>query len=173
MQNNSNERYVREKLSTDIDAIISGKYNQNDDVMIRKNTPTILVEHGIKNLPMLMNQNHIKSNILSKTKAKKLGIFNKDNNYHNIGKQAFLKSIVTEVQNEKGEYVIIPVYLETRGNYNNVSIETNKIKTIYGKKDIKDFVDRTIQDDINNIIYLIKDKSKRRLITTTGLQLSN
>ena len=93
MQNNSNERYVREKLSTDIDAIISGKYNQNDDVMIRKNTPTILVEHGIKNLPMLMNQNHIKSNILSKTKAKKLGIFNKDNNYHNIGKQAFLKSI--------------------------------------------------------------------------------
>ena len=50
MQNNSNERYVREKLSTDIDAIISGKYNQNDDVMIRKNTPTILVEHGIKNL---------------------------------------------------------------------------------------------------------------------------
>ena len=81
--------------------------------------------------------------------------------------------IVTEVQNEKGEYVIIPVYLETRGNYNNVSIETNKIKTIYGKKDIKDFVDRTIQDNINNIIYLIKDKSKRRLITTTGLQLSN
>ncbi len=83
-----------------------------------------------------------------------------------------LKKInLTDFQKRKFSYMCMILFFLLFSIEN--TLETNKIKTIYGKKDIKDFVDRTIQDDINNIIYLIKDKSKRRLITTTGLQLSN
>ncbi len=77
------------------------------------------------------------------------------------------------VKNSKGEQIIVPIYLEGEGTYNNVRIDTNKVKTVYGKNDIKQLVDNTIQGDVNNIIYLTKDKNKRQMITSIGLQLSN
>ena len=45
------------------------------------------------------------------------------------------------------------------------------INFIYGI--IRQLVDNTIKSDINNILYMTKDVKKRKLLTTTGLQLSN
>lgn len=197
MRKSEKEEQLSPNLSRDIDLVLAGKYNKNDDVKIRENTPEILIKNGVKDLPMLMNQSHLRTNIISSNKAKKLGIYTEHTNYHNIGKELFVKAIInmdkpiaiiksisktgkdktyiiiTEVQNKRGEQIIIPIYINTKGNYNNISIETNKIKTVYGKRNIKEFVDRTIKKDIKNVIYLTKDKRKRRLITTLELHLPN
>lgn len=191
------ERFISGKLADEIDQVLTGKYNKDNDVKISEYTPEILVKLGIKNLPMLINQRHLRENIISATKAKKMCIYNKNANYHNLGKQTFMqvmeklktpiaviKSIskngkentyivITEVENQKKEHIIVPIYINARGNYNNKSISANKIKTVYGKENIKNLVDRTIKEDIENLIYITKDKNKRRLITTLGLQLSN
>lgn len=81
------------ELGKTIDNVIAGKYNKQDDVILRDNTPQILVNNGVKCLPMLINQKHLKENILSKNKARKLGVYNKDANYHNLGKEIFIKAI--------------------------------------------------------------------------------
>lgn len=191
------QRYhVSSNLSAEIDQVLNGKYDSNNDVRLRDYTPKVLTELGIKDYPMLMNQDHLKENILSASKARKLGIYNKDGNYHNLGKDIFIKAIdnldnplmvmksisqnkkntfviVTDVQNKIGEQIIVPIYLEGKGNYNNIRIDTNKVKTVYGKKDIKQLVDNTIKGDINNILYMTEDKNKRQILTSTGLQLSN
>ncbi len=198
--NNINEEtkyHISSNLSDDIDSVLKGEYDINIDVKLRDFTPQILVNLGLKDLPMLMNQNHLKENILSKTKAKNLGILNNDANYHNLGKNLFMEIIdsldsplmvmksisptgksnswviVTDVKNQSGEQIIVPIYLNARGNYNDIEIDTNKIKSIYGKNNIKQLVDNTIKGDINNILYMTKDAKKRKLLTTTGLQLSN
>jgi len=154
--------HISKNLSNDIDNVLRGNYNASEDVKLRDFTPKILVDTGIRDLPMLMNQSHLKDNILSATKARKLGIFNKDANYHNLGKETFIKAIdsldnpimvmksisknnnkntyviVTDVQNQNGEQIIVPIYLEGKGNYNSIRIDTNKVKPIYGKSIIKD-----------------------------------
>lgn len=194
-----NKKYfnnISENLSEDIDNVLKGTYELSQDVKLRNNTPIILVKNGIKDLPMLINQNHLKENILSITKAKKLGIYNKDANYHNLGKKLFLDAInsldtpliimksiskfgkntyiiVTDLQNKNREQIIIPIYIEGKGNYNHLRIDTNKVKTVYGKNNIMDFVNRTIKDNISNVIYITEDKKKKQIITSTGLRLSN
>lgn len=196
--NNTNTKYhVSENLSAEIDKVLNGQYPSNEDVKLRDFTPKVLVDSGIRDLPMLINQNHLKENILSGTKAKKMGMYNKDANYHNLGKETFMKAIdnldnplmimksisktssqntyviVTDVQNKNGEHIIVPIYIEGKGNYNSIRTDTNKVKSVYGKNNIKNLVDNTIKGDINNIIYMTKDKNKRQLLTSTGLQLSN
>lgn len=189
--------HISSNLSNEIDSVLKGEYVSSEDVKLRDFTPKILVELGLNDLPMLMNQNHLKENILSKSKARKLGILRDNTNYHNLGKKLFMdiidsldsplmvmKSIsptgknnswvvVTDVKNQSGEQVIVPIYLNTKGNYNSLEIDTNKVKSIYGKSNIKQLVDNTIKGDINNILYMTKDAKKRKLLTTTGLQLSN
>lgn len=189
--------HISSNLSNEIDSVLKGEYISSEDVKLRDYTPEILVELGLNDLPMLMNQNHLKENILSKSKARKLGILKDNTNYHNLGKKLFMdiidsldsplmvmKSIsptgknnswvvVTDVKNQSGEQVIVPIYLNTKGNYNSLEIDTNKVKTIYGKSNIRQLVDNTIKGDINNILYMTKDVKKRKLLTTTGLQLSN
>lgn len=184
---------ISENLIRDIRLLLKNKYNTGDDIKLREFTPKILVELGIKDLPMLMNQTHIKENILSVTKAKKIGVFNKDANYHNLGIDLFIKVIdsldnpllimksrmnnntyiiVTDIKNNIGEQIIVPIFLEGIGSYNRVRIKSNKVKSVYGKKNIIDFVDKTIRENIDNLIYITKDKKKKQIITSIGLQLS-
>ena len=194
IEENSN---ISKNLSSDIDKILRQEYNTKNEVLLRNSTPQLLVDNGIKDLPMYINSRHLLENLISKSKARKLGIYRNDVNYHNLGKETFievmkalddpiaiLKSIsstgakntvviITDVKNKTGEHIIVPVYINGKAAYNNVFIDTNKIKTIYGKKDISNYVDRTIKKDYNNLIYLTKDKNKRQFINSPGLQLSN
>lgn len=192
-----NPSKVAESLNKDIDDLLKSKYNMLNEVLLRDNTPQILVNYGISDLPMYINPTHLLENLISKTKARNMNIFKDDVNYHNLGKETFIKVmealdnpiailksvsktgaknsvvIITDVMNKNNEHVIVPVYLNGKATYNNVRIDTNKIKTTYGKADIRDFVDRTVKKDYKNLIYLTKDKNKRQFINGLGLQLSN
>ena len=188
---------ISENLPSDIDKVLSQEYDANNEILLRHNTPQLLVNYGVRDLPMYINPRHLLENIISKTKARKLGVYRDDVNYHNIGKGTFIKVmesldnpiaivksisktganntviIVTDVTNSNGEHIIVPVYINGKATYNNVRIDTNKIKTMYGKQDIRNFIERTVNKDYNNLIYLTKDKNKRQFIDGLGLQLSN
>ena len=126
---------------------------------------------------MLINSSHILENILTKNETIKLKIFKKKINYHGLGVKKFLKVIynldapeiilksknckdyiiVTKIYNNKFEQIIVPIYIETRGNYNNVEIATNKIKTVYGKRHINNYISTNIK--IGKFIIIYNKKS--------------
>ena len=157
----------------DINKLLKGDYDTSQDIKLRDNTFKILVNNGVKDLPMLMNSSHILENILTKNEAIKLKIFKKKTNYHGLGVKKFLEVIysldapelilknkkckdyiiVTKLYNNNFEQIIVPIYIETRGNYNNMEIDTNKIKTVYGKRNINNYINQNIKIGKFIIVY--------------------
>lgn len=172
----------------DITKLLNGKYDTSQDIKLRDFTPKILVNYGIKDLPMLMNSTHILANILTKEEAKELNNYNKDVNYHGLGVKQFLNTInlidnpiaiyenknckdyiiLTNQTNDYKEKIIVAIYIETKGNYNNIRTDTNKIKSLYGKNKFNEYIQRKIKMGDFIKIYNIKKQ-----VNTTGSQSSN
>lgn len=170
----------------DIVNLLNNNYDTSQDIKLRDTTPDILVKCGIKNYPMLMNSSHILDNILTEDEAKELGIYKKSINYHGLGVKKFLETIDqmdnpiaiyrwNYTKNKKyglKDYVvltninnnIIPIYIETTGNYNNVEINTNKIKTIYSSNNIITKLEQNVKNGYMKKIYI---KTKKTKLTTT------
>ena len=166
---------ISQNISTDIDNVLKGVFPNDTDVKLRNFTPQVLVSNEIPNYPMLINQNHIKSTILTEKEAKQRGIYKKNANYHGIGKHNFIKAIdsmdyplavikskkdnnknwiiVTDVIDKDGCNIIVPVYLETKGTYNNVRIDTNKIKSLYGKRNLGKYIAAVYNQNNSNVVY--------------------
>ena len=86
--------YIMEKSLTDrIDDVLKNIYERNP-VRLRNNTPDVLVDNGVKNLPMYENPSHVRKNILTEQEATKLGLsINKSDHYHGLGKELYIKVI--------------------------------------------------------------------------------
>lgn len=127
-------------------------------------TPKYLVENGAKDLPMLITQNHLKSIVYTEAEAKEKGLRYCENiNYHGLGKELLIKAIdnmdspsavyrqsgnnfliITELTDDFGNDIIMPVKINGRGMYNNVYIDENHITSVYGKKIFKIILRRII-----------------------------
>ena len=124
-------------------------------VKLKDNTIKSLVDYGVKDLPMLERSGHIRENILTEKQAKKLGFSTKNKHFHGLGVKTYLEIInsmdnpigvyqytnngnydnnnfivVTPVEINKTNY-IVPVEINQKGQYNQVEIDYNKIKTDY------------------------------------------
>ncbi len=124
-------------------------------VKLKDNTIKSLVDYGIKDLPMLERSGHVRENILTEAEAKKLGYSVKNKHYHGLGVKKYLE-IINSMDNpiaiyqytEKGKYSndnfivvtpieiegkrsIVPVEINSKGQYNQVEIDFNKIKSSY------------------------------------------
>ena len=66
------EYHISNNSLNDIVALLNNNYDTSQDIKLRDYTPKILVQNGIKNLPMLMNSKHILCNILNEQQAKKI-----------------------------------------------------------------------------------------------------
>ena len=149
-------------------------------VKLRENTIKELVEYGIPDLPMMQKSSHLRENILTKNQAKELGFSIKNKHFHGIGVSMYLKIIkslehpvaiyqyinnkihstnnfiiVTSVKFKNNNY-IIPMEVQKMGQYNNIEIRFNKIKTIYSKENSKYFSNLCKR----NVIRKIYDNSK-------------
>lgn len=62
---------MNNKLNEDIENVLNN-INERKPVLLRSNTPKILVENGVKNLPMYDNPSHIRKNILTINEVQKL-----------------------------------------------------------------------------------------------------
>lgn len=124
-------------------------------VKLKDNTIKALVDYGIKDLPMLETNGHVRENILTEEEAKKLGYSTKNKHFHGLGVKTYLE-IIDSMDNpiavyqytDKGKYStdnfivvtpveingkksIVPVEINSKGQYNQVEIDFNKIKSSY------------------------------------------
>lgn len=124
-------------------------------VKLKDNTIKALVDYGIKDLPMLERNGHVRENILTEEEAKKLGYSTKNKHFHGLGVKTYLE-IIDSMDNpiavyqytDKGKYStdnfivvtpveingkksIVPVEINSKGQYNQVEIDFNKIKSSY------------------------------------------
>lgn len=164
--------------------------NQIHLVKLKDNTIKKLVDYGIKDLPMLERSGHIRENILTKEQAEKLGYSTKNKHFHGLGVKTYLE-IIDSMDNpigvyqytDKGNYnsdnfivvtpiqindtnYIVPIEINQKGQYNQVEIDYNKIKTAYSK-DNNNYIQNLINQGKIKEIY---DGSNSR---RTSLDKSN
>lgn len=176
--------HVSDNFEAEIDKTLRNEMNKSSQVKARDFTPEILVKNGVKDLPMLITQRHIKTTIYTEAEAKELGLPTGGNNhYHGLGKELLVKAIdnmddpleiykqdgdhyliITEMQNSNGDNIIIPVKIDGKGNYNDVYIDENQIKSVYGKKNLQDYIAR------NNFQKIYE---KKGIALNEGVQFSN
>ena len=176
--------HVSSTFAEEIDKTLNNTMNKSSQVKARDFTPEILVNNGVKDLPMLITQRHIKSTIYTEAEAKKLGLpTGGKNHYHGLGKELLIKSIdsmdspleiykqdadhyliITEMKNSNGDNVIIPIKIDGKGTYNDVYIDENQISSVYGKNNLEQYLAR------NNFEQIYK---KRETALNEGFQLPN
>ncbi len=167
------EYHVSKNISDDIDKVLND-INERTPVKLRDFTPQVLVQNGIKDLPMYENPSHIRKNILTEAEAKKLGLkINPRDNYHGLGKELYIKAIdsldnprvilknnnnnnylvVTVIKDKNGNSIVTPIEIETQTSVNKVMIDINRIKSVYG-------YERKNNIDLNDYIkYNLKNKN--------------
>lgn len=161
--------------------------NYRQEIKLRDFTPAVLVEHGARDLPMLMKASHLRENIFTAQEAAANGLrVNAGINYHGLGKSLFMQVvdsldnpqrvyrgtknadnssrrenyflIISTVKDKDGNPINIPVYIEQQGRYNNVAIDTNKIATVYGKENINNYINKELRK--GNIVKINKSSDK-------------
>ena len=157
-----------------VDRALSDK-DYTEDVYLTENSPAVIAsQKGARNLPMRMKASHIRENIYTEAEAKRLRLkVNKYINYHGLGKELFLKIIgglddvtlayrgtknasdparhenyfllISQYKDANGNTVNIPVYINEKGQHNEVFIDTNKIATVFGRDDMNRYIDRELR----------------------------
>ena len=162
-------RHVALNAEADIDRVLNGE-RLRTQVRLRDYTPAALVDRGIPDLPMYMNAAHIRENILSEAEARAQGLpIRKEIHYHGLGKNLFLKAVdamdgpvevfqwkknpynnygpndylvITQVADQGGNRVIVPIVINSTANANNAYIDVNEIKSIYGRRSLDEYLAR-------------------------------
>ncbi len=176
---------LSENARADVDRALSD-LNYTEDVYLTDSSPSIIAsQSGVRNLPMLMKASHIRENVFTEQEAKELGIkVDKYTNYHGLGKTLFLDIIdglddvtlayrgtrnadnpsrrenyfllISQYKDQSGNTVNVPVYIDEKGQYNRVFIDTNKVATVFGRDNFSDYIRRELQ---NGNLVRIKNKS--------------
>lgn len=178
----SDKRGVLEKekktsimLENNIDSILAGTYKDSHIILLQE-TPKILQEIGIPNKPLLMTAKHV---YLAINKNGKYSDTN--NHYHDLGKKLFLQipdllkspvivfcsqnnnkdiiAIVNATDKEKNP-LIVPIRINGFGRYNEMSINGNIVKSLYGKRNLNRYIEKNVRPED---ILLIQNKKIRTL----------
>ena len=194
----SNTQYhISQNASIDIDNVLND-INERNPVRLRDYTPDILVQNGIKNLPMYENPSHIRKNILTAKEAQSLGLsVMPGDHYHGLGKELFLRVIdsldnprvifknknnndfliLTVLKDNQGDNIVVPIEVETTTYANNMNIDTNRIKSIYGynnnRKSLNEYIKHNINNNIFEKIYEQKKKSSTSNISQSTSVANN
>ena len=166
-------RHVALNAEADIDRVLNGE-RLRTQVRLRDYTPAALVDRGIPDLPMYMNAAHIRENILNEAEARAKGLPADERiHYHGLGKDLFLQAVdamdgpievfqwrknpynhygpkdylvITQVTDQNGNRVVVPVVINSTANANNAYIDVNEIKSIYGKDGLEEYLSRYTAD---------------------------
>lgn len=167
-----------------VDEVINGTYPKGDMLVISEKTPKILLDIGLKDLPITMTQKHLYTMMNESGKYK--GV-----NYHNIDPEAIkqipsalerplniLKSdtrddsivVVTELSDKNNDIIVASIKIDGEGRINDIKIDSNVLTSAYGKSNNYDyFMKNNIEK--GNLLYDIDEGIKKR-VTRDRLQLS-
>ena len=159
--------HVSEDFSNEIDKALQNKLPSNTQVKARDFTPDILVKNGVPDLPMLITQRHIKSIIYTLEEAQKLNLETKGINYHGLGKDLLIKAIdnmdspkaiyktgennfliITELKDKSNNEIVVPIQINGKGLYNDIFIDENQIKSVYGRNNLDNYLKKNSFEEI-------------------------
>lgn len=161
-------------FAAQVDAAIAHTLPKNNDVMVRSDTPVSLRLVGFNNLPMLMNQDHIRganqeldksshTHGLTVEQIKSLPeimesptiIMNNPSNHDHPNRVV----VITENYDNFGSPIVVVVEPDDRRQFNSVRIDDNFIATMFGKEKIWNYIERAIEE--NRILYCDKEKTQK------------
>lgn len=180
-------------IEKDIDNVLND-ISERNPIKLREYTPTILVYNGVKDLPMYENPAHVRKNILNEQQAIKLGLkLNHRDNYHGLGKELYIKVIdilnnpravfkninncnyliLTVIKDKFNNNVVVPVEIETTTNINNMKIDINRIKSVYGFDNsrgynLNDYIKKNLNENKFKKIYGQKKEQGTGFSTTAS-----
>lgn len=156
-------------FSQQIDAVMNGTYPKTDMLVVSQNTPKILQEIGLNNLPITLTQRHLKT--IMNSNGEYTGA-----NYHDLGvdlvKQLpqaisnplnIIKSntdansivVITELADKQDRPIIASIKIDGKGVINNIEIDSNVMTSAYGKDNYDSFMKKNIAN--GNMLYDIDD----------------
>lgn len=179
IKSNKKENKKNLNLSKRIDNVLKN-INERNPVRLRDYTPQVLVENGVKDLPMYENPSHIRKNILTEQEARKLELsVRKNDHYHGLGKKLYVKVInsldnprvifknktnkdyliLTTLKDKNNNNIIVPIELETVTDINKLRIYTNRIKSVYGKTNLNNYIKKNINQ--NEFVKIYEQKKNK------------
>ena len=185
VNNLQNEKFhlSRNALNEVNDALNNKNTDINSMVKLRDYTPKQLVSVGVSDLPMLVRKGHLRENILTDTEANNKGYSTKGKHYHGLGIDTYMKAIdsldepiavyqytdkgkyskdnfivLTEVKDSSNNNIIVPIEIHKKGQYNKVEVDTNRIKTTYGRE-TTNYFNNMVKE--GNLIEVYKKRSTK------------
>lgn len=177
-------------LSKVNDALNNPNTDINSMVKLRDFTPKQLVSVGVSDLPMLVRKGHLRENILTGVEAKNKGYSTKGKHYHGLGIDTYMNAIdsldnpiavyqytdkgkyskdnfivLTEVKDSNNNNIIVPIEIHKKGQYNKVEIDTNRIKTTYGRE-TTNYFNNMIEN--GNLVEIYNKKRNTKLPMQSG-----
>lgn len=140
-------KYDSKSFAKQIDEVKNGVFPKNNTLVLLKNTPKVLKDIGLNDLPITMTQKHLET--ISQDKGRY-----KNANYHNLGidvvKQLpeaianplnIYKSstkddsivLVTHLSDKKGNIVLASIKVDGKGTINGIIVDANHMTSAYGK----------------------------------------
>lgn len=192
VNNLQNEKFhlSRNALNEVNDALNNKNTDINSMVKLRDYTPKQLVSVGVSDLPMLVRKGHLRENILTDTEANNKGYNTKGKHYHGLGIDTYMKAIdsldepiavyqytdkgkyskdnfivLTEVKDSSNNNIIVPIEIHKKGQYNKVEIDTNRIKTTYGKRN-SNYFDNMVKN--GSLVEIYNKKRSTKLPIQSG-----
>lgn len=164
---NQNKTIKNKTFEQQVDEVLDGKFKGSHITMCEE-TPKILQDIGIPNKPILMTAKH--AYLAINKEGKYIG---KDDHYHDLGKEIFMlipkllqspmvvfesnknpNDIVTVLNwyDNNKNILICPLRINGFGRYNEIVVEGNIAKSVYGKENIERYLENNLTMD--NVLYI-------------------
>ena len=179
---NDDIRYSRKPFAEQVDDVLNGMDTNSTHLKIME-TPKLLQEAGLPNLPILMTAKHLKTITQEKGKDRA--------NYHGLGVDIIKNLpkyindpvmiadsltrddsvvIITEALDKEKRPVIAAIMLNGKGTLDSEYIDANIMTSAYGRNNFQNFINSIANNSA--VIYWNKNKSQE-LSVNLGLQLPN
>ena len=178
-----------------VEDVLTNK-NFTDSHVYLNDTPQVLQDLGLRNLPMIMTSKHVYKAIKTEQEAINEGRFlqrDKDH-YHELGKQKFIDVVnalespeivykdnsdpndlqiiaVVGLKNNDNHQIMVAVKPEGKGNYNKISVDSNVMLSMYGRKNLQNKISDAQKD--GRILYVKNLNNNSGILQTPVSQLHN
>lgn len=169
-------KYSDRNFASQVDAVLNGADTSSTHLKLM-DTPSLLQEAGLPNLPVLMTANHLKKITATTGHGLDVEMVKKLPEY--ISSPVMIADsltrddsvvIITEAIDSENRPVIAAIMLSGTGQLDNKYVDANIMTSAYGRNNFQSFLDRIA--DSNSVIYWDKEKSQD-LSVNLGVQFPN
>ena len=184
MPENNDISNIENKLTfaEQVDKVLNNDFNRYSDLKVC-DTPQILIEAGLNQLPMLYSQRHLRDSLkpekesgqgshyhgLSVDKIKDIPLLLESPVmiYDSLSRNDSIVVVTSAVDNDNNPIIAI-IKPDGEGKYNLEIVDSNYVLSVYGKRNLNNQIEKAIIDD--KVIFADKEKSQE-LFSLHGLQL--